>query len=114
MIYQDRPSIRQHGNLHPSMDQTQPAIDTAARRTPDWPRLLHWLVLAVCAAWIAGYFLPPINHDTAVLLYIAKSWLGGGQLYVDMIDINTPLVFVLHLLPEAIAAITGIPGTTVL
>lgn len=96
------------------MDQTQSATDTAARRGLDWPRLLHRLVLAVCAAWIAGYFFPPINHDTAVLLYIAKAWLGGGQLYVDMIDINTPLVFVLHLLPEALAAVTGIPGTTLL
>ena len=96
------------------MDQTKSATDTAAKRGLDWPRLLHRLVLAVCAAWIAGYFFPPINHDTAVLLYIAKAWLGGGQLYVDMIDINTPLVFVLHLLPEALAEATGIPGTTLL
>lgn len=93
-----------------------PAADTPAAmsRGRDWPRLLHWLVLAVCALWIAGYFFPPVNHDTSVILYISKLWLEGGRLYVDAIDINTPLVFVLHLLPEIIAKATGIPGTTVL
>lgn len=96
------------------MNQPQPIPSSAAQSGRDWPRLLHGLVLAVCTIWIAGYFLPPINHDTAVLLYISKAWLGGRQLYVDMIDMNTPLVFVLHLLPEAIAAVTAIPGTTVL
>jgi len=80
----------------------------------DWPRLLHRFMILICAVWIVGYFFPPINHDTAVLLYIAKVWLGGGKLYVDAIDMNTPLVFILHLLPEALAKLTGLPGTTLL
>jgi len=80
----------------------------------DWSRLLYGFLLVLCSTWIVGYFFPPINHDTAVLLYIAKVWLGGGQLYVDVIDMNTPLVFALHLLPEALARLTGLPGTTML
>lgn len=80
----------------------------------DWPRLLHGFLIAVCCLWIVGYFFPPINHDTAVLLYIAKVWLGGGKLYVDAIDMNTPLVFVLHLLPEALSKLTGLQGATML
>jgi hypothetical protein len=88
--------------------------DAVLRRGRDWPRLLHGLVLAVCALWLIGYFFPPINHDTAVLLYISKNWLSGGRLYIDAIDINTPLVFVVHLLPEAIAKLTGMQGTTAL
>lgn len=88
--------------------------DAALRRGWDWPRLLHGLVLVVCTVWFVGYFFPPINHDTAVLLYISKTWLNGGRLFVDAIDINTPLVFVVHLLPEAIAKLTGFQGTTVL
>ncbi len=80
----------------------------------DWPRLLHGFLIAVCCLWIVGYFFPPINHDTAVLLYIAKVWMGGGKLYVDAIDMNTPLVFVLHLLPEALAKLTGLQGATML
>ncbi|WP_341703952.1 hypothetical protein [Ferrovibrio sp.] len=96
------------------MNQSRPVESAASGRHADWSRLLYWFVLAVCAAWIAGYFFPPINHDTAVLLYISKLWLNGGRLYVDAIDINTPLVFVLHLLPEALAKLTGLPGTVML
>jgi hypothetical protein len=80
----------------------------------DWSRLLYGFLLVLCTAWIVGYFFPPINHDTAVLLYISKVWLEGGKLYVDAIDMNTPLTFVLHLLPEALAKVTGLPGTTLL
>lgn len=86
----------------------------AAQQRFDWSRVLYGFVLVVCAAWIIGYFFPPINHDTAVLLYISKQWLNGGRLFVNEIDINTPLVFVVHLLPEALAKLTGLPGTTML
>jgi hypothetical protein len=96
------------------MTQSSPTTEALPRRGLDWPRLLYGLVLAVCTIWIAGYFLPPINHDTAVILYISQIWLDGARLYVDAIDINTPLVFVLHLLPEAISKLTGLPGTTIL
>ncbi|HEX6957235.1 MAG TPA: hypothetical protein VF194_04550 [Ferrovibrio sp.] len=96
------------------MDYPRTHDQATQHRRLDWANVLHSLVLAVCAVWIVGYFFPSINHDTAVLLYIAKVWLNGGTLYVDAIDINTPLVFVLHLLPEALAKLTGIPGTTML
>lgn len=115
MIYQVHPRLRQSGLLSfEPMNKSPPTQDALLQRGLDWPRLLHGLVLAVCAIWIAGYFLPPINHDTAVLLYISRVWLEGGRLFVDAIDINTPLVFVLHLLPELISKLTGIAGTTAL
>lgn len=98
----------------PATQTSYPTQDAVMRRGRDWPRLLHGLVLVVCALWLIGYFFPPINHDTAVLLYISKNWLNGGRLFIDAIDINTPLVFVVHLLPEAIAKLTGIQGTTAL
>lgn len=96
------------------MDSPDSALETSTKSGPDWSRLLHGLVLAVCAAWLVGYFFPPINHDTAVLLYVARVWLEGSRLYVDAIDMNTPLVFVLHLLPEALAKLTGISGINML
>jgi hypothetical protein len=98
----------------PAMNTSPNLQDAVLRRGWDWPRLLHSLVLAVCALWLIGYFFPPINHDTAVLLYISKNWLNGGRLFIDAIDINTPLVFVVHLLPEAIAKLTGMQGVTML
>lgn len=91
-----------------------PAHPLALFQGLDWARLLHRFLIAVCVLWMAGYFFPPINHDTAVLLYIAKQWINGSRLYVDAIDMNTPLVFILHAIPEAISRISGIPGPTAL
>ena len=56
--------------------------------------------------WLIAYFLPPLNHDAAALLHFSQRWLAGERLYVDLIDVNPPLVFVLNLVPAAIARIT--------
>jgi hypothetical protein len=64
--------------------------------------------------WILVYFLPPLNHDAAALLHFAQRWLAGERLYVDLIDVNPPLVFVLNLVPAVIARITPIGAPTAL
>jgi len=58
--------------------------------------------------WLIAYFLPPLNHDSAALLHYAQRWLAGERLYVDLIDVNPPLVFVLDLFPAVIARLTPI------
>ena len=60
--------------------------------------------------WVLVYFLPPLNHDSAALLHYAQRWLAGERLYVDLIDVNPPMVFVLDLFPAAIARLTPIPA----
>jgi hypothetical protein len=64
--------------------------------------------------WVIVYFLPPLNHDSAALLHYAQRWLAGERLYVDLIDVNPPLVFVLDLLPAAIARLTPISAAVAL
>lgn len=79
--------------------------------------LLQAAMLAVPALWTLGYLLPPINHDAALILDASKRWLDGSRLYVDVIDVNPPLIFVLSLLPEVVARLVGIvdgPTTFVL
>ncbi len=49
--------------------------------------------------WLAGYFFPPINHDVAAILDVAGRWIAGERLYVDVIDENLPLTFIVHALP---------------
>ena len=44
--------------------------------------------------WLAGYFFPPLNHDVAAILYVSDRWIGGDRLYVDIIDENLPLTFI--------------------
>ena len=40
----------------------------------------------------------PINHDVAWLLEATRRWVGGGELYRDIIEINPPLIFLENLL----------------
>src|SRR5580698_1064357 len=53
--------------------------------------------------WAVGYFFPPLNHDVAALLQFAQRMLHGERLYVDLIDINPPMIFLLDTVPVAIA-----------
>ncbi|MEO8558638.1 MAG: hypothetical protein ABI439_06205 [Rhodospirillales bacterium] len=66
---------------------------------------IYWALLAVPIVWMAGYLFPPINHDVGAELDVAARWLAGEKLYIDIIDINTPLVFILHAVPELLARI---------
>lgn len=71
----------------------------------DWA--LRLFVLLLPAAWFAGYFWPPINHDVGAVLDVAHRWLDGDRLYVDIIDVNLPLVFALYAIPELCARAFG-------
>jgi len=58
--------------------------------------------------WAAVYLLPPVNFDSSLILAVSQRWLDGERLYVDLIDVNPPLIFVLNLIPAALAKFTGI------
>jgi hypothetical protein len=57
---------------------------------------------------------PPLNHDVAAVLQFSQRWLAGEHLYSDLIDVNPPLIFVLNLIPAAIAAVTPLDGVAAL
>lgn len=75
-------------------------------------RLLVGVFLLVPLLWACGFFWPPINHDVAANLDMARRWLAGDRLYRDVIDVNTPLVFVVYAIPEGLARLFGGSGTT--
>ncbi|WP_341702936.1 hypothetical protein [Ferrovibrio sp.] len=66
-------------------------------------QVLQAVALLLPACWALGYLQPPLNHDAALILDVAGRWLDGARLYVDVIDINPPLVFLLSALPEMLA-----------
>ncbi|QQS14075.1 MAG: hypothetical protein IPK81_07800 [Rhodospirillales bacterium] len=68
------------------------------------------LLLLIPGGWLAGYLLPPVNHDVAAVLDVAHRWLGGERLYQDIIDVNLPLVFVLYAIPDLLARATAFVG----
>ena len=74
---------------------------------PRVERLLLVPLFALPILWLAGYFFPPINHDVAAILDVSGRWIGGERLYVEIIDENLPLTFVVHALPVLTAKLLG-------
>src|SRR5215470_15728336 len=50
----------------------------------------------------------PLKDDVAWLLYVAQQWLTGRQLYVDLIEVNPPMIVWILALPAALSAALGI------
>ena len=88
-------------------------MPTALTKPPTIPPRVEQLLLvplfALPVLWLAGYFFPPINHDVAAILDVSTRWVGGEKLYVEVIDENLPLTFVVHALPVLTSRI--LPGT---
>jgi hypothetical protein len=70
--------------------------------------LLLALLSVPTLALLAFSLAPPINHDVAGILHYTERWLAGERLYVDLFDINPPLVFLVTALPAALAAVVPI------
>ena len=86
-----------------------PTVTTKPPTIPPYVERLLWVPLfALPVLWLAGYFFPPINHDVAAILDVSARWVGGEKLYVDVIDENLPLTFIVHSLPVLTAKI--LPG----
>ena len=68
-----------------------------------------WLVDAIALVALAITLLfvlttvirSPLKDDVAWLLWVAKKWLGGRDLYVDLVEVNPPLVIWLYAIPAA-------------
>ena len=88
----------------------RPAATAAAAR-PAWAyAALRAFLVGTALLWSISYFFPPLNHDVAALLQFAQRMLHGERLYVDLIDINPPMIFMLDTIPVGVAAITGWPA----
>ncbi len=71
-------------------------------------RLLPALVPALL--FVPIVLAPPLNHDVAAVLNFSERWLNGEQLYVDLIDVNPPLIYVMNLLPAFLEQVTPLDG----
>jgi len=49
----------------------------------------------------------PLKDDVAWLLYIAGRWLTGQRLYIDLVEVNPPLIIWLSALPAMFAEWSG-------
>jgi hypothetical protein len=63
---------------------------------------------AAPCAWALIYLLPPLNGDVSAILYFADRMLSGDRLYVDIVDVNPPLIFWLSAVPAWLARQLGL------
>ncbi len=64
--------------------------------------------IGACGAYQA--LVLPTNFDVAWYLYAAGRVLDGARLYVDIVEVNPPLILALSMTVEAVARLLGIPA----
>ena len=55
----------------------------------------------------------PLKDDIAWLLYVTQEWLAGRRLYVDLIEVNPPMIVWILALPAALSAVLGVSAKLV-
>ena len=68
-------------------------------------------LLALLALAMILRFSSLLNHDSSWYLIATERWLSGGRLYVDIIEVNPPLSFLLTAPPVALARASGLDTT---
>jgi hypothetical protein len=60
-------------------------------------------LLSVLAAVLFVAMRSPLKDDIAWLLYVARRWMAGRELYVDVVEVNPPLIVWISAVPLEIA-----------
>ena len=66
------------------------------------------LLLAVLGLVLFTMLRSPLKDDIAWLLYVARRWMAGRELYVDVVEINPPLIVWISAIPIWLARVLGI------
>src|SRR5579862_8053064 len=61
------------------------------------------LLLVVLGIVLFTMLRSPLKDDIAWLLYVARRWLAGRELYVDVVEVNPPLIVWISAIPLEIA-----------
>jgi hypothetical protein len=61
------------------------------------------LLLGVLALVMFTALRSPLKDDIAWLLYVARRWIAGKELYVDVVEVNPPLIIWISAIPLKIA-----------
>src|SRR3954462_5020651 len=66
------------------------------------------LLLSVMAVVLFIAMRSPLKDDIAWLLYVARRWMAGRELYVDVVEGNPPLIVWISAIPMQLASVLGI------
>ena len=61
------------------------------------------LLLSVLGVVLFVAVRSPLKDDIAWLLYVARRWMAGRELYTDLIEVNPPLIIWISAIPIAVA-----------
>jgi hypothetical protein len=61
------------------------------------------LLFGVTAVVLFAALRSPLKDDIAWLLYVARRWVAGRELYVDVIEVNPPLIIWISAIPLTVA-----------
>lgn len=87
--------------MPPTADDVLPKLVLARRPLIS---IVSILLLASVAAVILFIALrSPLKDDIAWLLYVARRWMAGSELYIDVVEVNPPLIVWISAIPLAIA-----------
>lgn len=71
--------------------------------------LLALAVLGLTLAFVLTTVIrSPLKDDVAWLLWVSRKWLGGRELYVDLVEVNPPLVIWLYAIPAGAAILLDV------
>jgi hypothetical protein len=66
------------------------------------------LLLFVLGAVLFIALRSPLKDDIAWLLYVARRWMAGRELYVDLVEVNPPLIVWISAVPLELARWLGV------
>ncbi len=78
-------------------------------------RIYGFLALCLALYGLGAFYirLLPTNHDVAWLLYASGEVLGGAELYVDIVEINPPLIMYFMIAVKGVSVLAGISDLVV-
>lgn len=84
--------------VRPGSDSLRPIVTAASML----------MLLSVLAVVMFATLRTPLKDDIAWLLYVARRWLAGRELYVDVVEVNPPLIVWISAIPLEIAGWLGV------
>src|SRR5688572_22749432 len=85
----------------PALIREGPKLEVAP--APSWA---GWLPAALAAAALAGSLFrhgARLDHDAAMYMSCAAQLLAGARPYLDLVEVNPPLAWVVYVVPELAA-----------
>ncbi|WP_428484528.1 hypothetical protein [Rhodopila sp.] len=85
------------------MNQVQTSRPVIPAARPLLSAISLLLLLAVLAVVLFITLRAPLKDDIAWLLYVARRWMAGRELYIDVIEVNPPLIIWISAVPISLA-----------